>query len=202
MSSLTLLISLNLKGCSIYSRNRPCLSLLSGGHYNIINCFKSFKSEIFSVIPGTAFSIKIITKMLVGRGLWRSVVQPPTQSRTFTNTRAGQLWPHTGKPRKLPTTEIHHIWWPVPVLQPPPCEEILPAVPAELPKLKSVATALCFSRSSSSTDPCWASLISCFICSSGTFCCIIQHLTNSQLDLWAHPCQSTLSCRPLVQYTI
>lgn len=110
VSNLTLLIPLDLNGCSIYSRNRPCLSLLSGGHHNIITCFKSLKSERYLVLPGTAFSIKIITEIPVGRDLWRSLVQPPTQSRTFTNTRAGQLWPHTGKPRKLPTTEIHHIW--------------------------------------------------------------------------------------------
>lgn len=112
------------------------------------------KSEIFSVLPETAFSIKIITEMLVRRDLWRSVVQPPTERRTVTSARAGQLWLHVAASRKLPRTDIHHLWQPVPVLQQPPREEILPAVPPELPKLKSVATALCFSKSSSSRDPC------------------------------------------------
>lgn len=141
--------------------------------------------------------------MLVKRDFWRSLVQPPTE-RTFTTARGDQVWLQVAESRELPKTEIPHLQCPVPAVQQPPCKKNNACCPIWTVKAETLTIAPWFSNRSSSRT-----LISLkhfcqiwgVISGAGAFCWIIEHISHSQLDLWAHYRQFTLSCRPSAQWT-
>lgn len=147
---------IDFQGFSICSRNRLYLSVLSGGHHKVNICCKSFSSwhilldSLCSHYQKNSRQISsaywdIIFHEYNDRNagqkpvdLWRTLVQPPTQSNVFTSAIVGQLWLCVAKSGKVPMTEMLYLWSPVPILQQSPCEEVLLIASPELPKLKSV----------------------------------------------------------------
>lgn len=62
-------------------------------------------------LPGYIPPCSHMIEMLAGEELWRSLIQPPTQSRTVANTRSGQPWLCLSRSWKSPRVEIPPPLW-------------------------------------------------------------------------------------------